>query len=124
MEGRICQWGDAKQDAVVCDLGGNNGHAMLDLVKVFPHMKTVVQDLGTVQPLWEEVSYIMSARFTISTIIVISYGLRSARISCSKAVLSSSPSTFSRTPQLKAAITIIFAKLCRPSLCSDTELCS
>ena len=35
-------------------MGGSNGHTMLELAQNFPQLKIIVQDLATVQPLWNE----------------------------------------------------------------------
>ncbi|KAF8191303.1 S-adenosyl-L-methionine-dependent methyltransferase [Pholiota molesta] len=41
-------WDKVTADSVICDIGGGNGHATLGLVKQFPHLKIVVQDLASV----------------------------------------------------------------------------
>lgn len=38
-------WDQVPRDSVVCDIGGGNGHASLGLVKAYPHLKIVLQDL-------------------------------------------------------------------------------
>lgn len=51
----VYDWQALEQDAVICDVGGNNGHATLDLVKGYPKLKVVVQDLASLRPRWSEV---------------------------------------------------------------------
>ena len=41
-------WDQAPADSVVCDIGGGNGHATMGLIKQFPHLKIVLQDLAPV----------------------------------------------------------------------------
>ncbi|KAF9479519.1 S-adenosyl-L-methionine-dependent methyltransferase [Pholiota conissans] len=38
-------WDKVPENAKICDVGGGNGHAMLGLVKEFPKLKVVLQDL-------------------------------------------------------------------------------
>jgi hypothetical protein len=49
-------WDKVPADSVICDIGGGNGHATLGLVKQFPHLKIVVQDLAAVVHQGREVS--------------------------------------------------------------------
>jgi tRNA G46 methylase TrmB len=49
-------WDKVPADSVICDIGGGNGHATLGLVKKFPHLKIVVQDLAVVVHQGREVS--------------------------------------------------------------------
>ncbi|KAF9479528.1 S-adenosyl-L-methionine-dependent methyltransferase [Pholiota conissans] len=42
------EWDKVPSDSVVCDIGGGNGHATLGLVKKFPHLKIILQDLAAV----------------------------------------------------------------------------
>ena len=51
----VYPWADLPEDSVICDIAGNNGHVMLDLIKAFPRLKVVVQDLEGVRPRWAEV---------------------------------------------------------------------
>lgn len=51
----VYPWMDLPANTVVCDVGGNNGHTMLELLRESPHLKVIVQDLESVQPLWNEV---------------------------------------------------------------------
>ncbi|GJE93466.1 O-methyltransferase [Phanerochaete sordida] len=51
---QMYDWQALEQDAVICDVGGNNGHATLDLVKGYPKLKVVVQDLASLRPRWSE----------------------------------------------------------------------
>ncbi|KAJ6501494.1 S-adenosyl-L-methionine-dependent methyltransferase [Mycena vitilis] len=44
---KLYPWGELPVNTVVCDVGGGHGHATLELVKVFPQLKIVVQDLPT-----------------------------------------------------------------------------
>ncbi|EPQ52689.1 S-adenosyl-L-methionine-dependent methyltransferase, partial [Gloeophyllum trabeum ATCC 11539] len=37
-------WSTLHKDAVICDVGGGNGHMSMLLMKQFPHMKAVIQD--------------------------------------------------------------------------------
>ncbi|KAF9479524.1 S-adenosyl-L-methionine-dependent methyltransferase [Pholiota conissans] len=41
-------WEKVPADATICDVGGGNGHAMLGLMKEFPQLKVVLQDLPAV----------------------------------------------------------------------------
>ncbi|KJA18248.1 hypothetical protein HYPSUDRAFT_79252 [Hypholoma sublateritium FD-334 SS-4] len=41
-------WDQVPADSSICDIGGGNGHAMLGLVKEFPQLKIVLQDLPAV----------------------------------------------------------------------------
>ena len=50
----VYPWSDLPQDTLICDVGGSNGHTMLELAQNFPQLKIIVQDLATVQPLWNE----------------------------------------------------------------------
>ncbi|KAJ6573975.1 S-adenosyl-L-methionine-dependent methyltransferase [Mycena vulgaris] len=45
---KVYPWGSLPEDTIICDVGGGNGHATLELLKVFPHLKVVVQDLPLV----------------------------------------------------------------------------
>ncbi|KAJ7284873.1 S-adenosyl-L-methionine-dependent methyltransferase [Mycena rebaudengoi] len=45
---KVYPWGSLPQDTVVCDVGGGNGHATIQLLKTFPQLKIVVQDLPAV----------------------------------------------------------------------------
>ena len=52
---RAYPWQGLKADTTICDIGGNSGHAPLDLVKASPHLKVIVQDLPLIEPKFEEV---------------------------------------------------------------------
>ncbi|KAF8191305.1 S-adenosyl-L-methionine-dependent methyltransferase [Pholiota molesta] len=41
-------WKQVPADSTICDVGGGNGHAMLGLVKEFPQLKVILQDLPAV----------------------------------------------------------------------------
>lgn len=41
----VYPWNTLPTGTVICDVGGGNGHAMLSLLKAFPHLRAVVQDL-------------------------------------------------------------------------------
>ncbi|KAF9479526.1 S-adenosyl-L-methionine-dependent methyltransferase [Pholiota conissans] len=41
-------WESVPVDSTICDVGGGNGHAMLGLVKKFPQLKVILQDLPAV----------------------------------------------------------------------------
>ncbi|KAF8191304.1 S-adenosyl-L-methionine-dependent methyltransferase [Pholiota molesta] len=41
-------WDQVPTDSTICDVGGGNGHAMLGLVKEFPQLKVILQDLPAV----------------------------------------------------------------------------
>lgn len=41
-------WENVPADTVICDVGGGNGHATLGLMKQFPKLKVVLQDLPAV----------------------------------------------------------------------------
>ena len=41
-------WGSLAEGTTICDLGGGNGHATLDLLKKFPQLRIVLQDLESV----------------------------------------------------------------------------
>ncbi|KAJ6505928.1 S-adenosyl-L-methionine-dependent methyltransferase [Mycena vulgaris] len=45
---KVYPWASLPQDTVVCDVGGSNGHVSINLLKAFPHLKMVVQDLPEV----------------------------------------------------------------------------
>jgi ubiquinone/menaquinone biosynthesis C-methylase UbiE len=51
-------WAQCPPGTKICDVGGGNGHSMLDLVKPFPQMKVVIQDTPSVvlqaRELWEK----------------------------------------------------------------------
>ena len=49
------EWSRLEEDAVICDVGGNNGHAMFDLVKAYPKLKVIVQDLESLLPRFGDV---------------------------------------------------------------------
>ncbi len=40
----VYPWGSLPTNSTVVDVGGGNGHAMLDLLKAFPSFNAVVQD--------------------------------------------------------------------------------
>ncbi|KAH9479088.1 3-O-methyltransferase 2 [Psilocybe cubensis] len=44
----VYDWENVPQDTVICDVGGGNGHATLGLIKKFPKIKVVLQDLPAV----------------------------------------------------------------------------
>lgn len=44
VEFAVYPWGSLPADATIVDVGGGNGHAMLDLLKAFPSFKAIVQD--------------------------------------------------------------------------------
>ena len=41
-------WADLPVDATICDIGGGKGHVMLQLLREYPHLRAVVQDLKPV----------------------------------------------------------------------------
>ncbi|KAJ7634566.1 S-adenosyl-L-methionine-dependent methyltransferase [Roridomyces roridus] len=45
---KVYPWATLPKDTVICDVGGGYGHHTIDLVKEFPHLKVVVQDLPSV----------------------------------------------------------------------------
>ncbi|KAF8992613.1 S-adenosyl-L-methionine-dependent methyltransferase [Cyathus striatus] len=45
---KVYPWDKVAPGSTICDVGGGNGHATLDLVKVFPSLKVVLQDLPEV----------------------------------------------------------------------------
>lgn len=45
---KVFPWASLPQDTVICDVGGGNGHATVGLLKAFPHLKIIVQDLPAV----------------------------------------------------------------------------
>jgi len=45
---RVFPWANLPADTVICDVGGGNGHASISLLKVWKHLKVVVQDLPNV----------------------------------------------------------------------------
>ena len=49
-------WDKVPRDATICDVGGGNGHAMLGLIKEYPHIKVVLQDLPAVIQQGKDVS--------------------------------------------------------------------
>ncbi|KAF7375742.1 3-O-methyltransferase 2 [Mycena sanguinolenta] len=48
MLSKVYPWGSLPHDTVLCDVGGNNGHASIEVLRVFPHLKIVVNDLPDV----------------------------------------------------------------------------
>ena len=52
----VYPWGNLPDGAVLCDLGGNNGYYSLQLLKSFPHLKIVLQDLPPVVEQGRQVS--------------------------------------------------------------------
>lgn len=40
----VYPWGSLPADSTIVDVGGGNGHAMLDLLRAFPSFKAIVQD--------------------------------------------------------------------------------
>ncbi|KAJ7482293.1 S-adenosyl-L-methionine-dependent methyltransferase [Mycena galericulata] len=42
---KVYPWASLPADTLICDVGGGNGHASINLLKAFPHLKFVVQDL-------------------------------------------------------------------------------
>ena len=55
----VYPWSELNEEAVICDVGGNNGHMMLDLIKAYPKFKVVVQDIEAMKPSFEEVSSLL-----------------------------------------------------------------
>lgn len=51
----VYPWAETAPDAVVCDVGGSNGHIMFHLVRAHPHLQIVVQDLEIIGPMFDEV---------------------------------------------------------------------
>jgi ubiquinone/menaquinone biosynthesis C-methylase UbiE len=51
----VYPWASLPENTVVCDVGGGNGHATIELLKVFPHLKVIVQDLPKVAEQGKEV---------------------------------------------------------------------
>ncbi|KXN90283.1 Sterigmatocystin 8-O-methyltransferase [Leucoagaricus sp. SymC.cos] len=55
---KVYPWGNCPPGTTVCDLGGGNGHIMLDLVHAFPNIEPIIQDLPPVveqaKELWKE----------------------------------------------------------------------
>jgi hypothetical protein len=51
-------WDAQPTDATICDVGGGNGHLCMDLIKVHPHLKVVLQDeqgvIESAQKFWTE----------------------------------------------------------------------
>ena len=41
----VYPWVSVPQGSTVCDVGGGNGHVMLELLRSHPHLKVIVQDL-------------------------------------------------------------------------------
>jgi hypothetical protein len=46
----VFDWKELKQDAMVVDVGGGIGSAVLELIKTYPHLCYVVQDRPKVIP--------------------------------------------------------------------------
>lgn len=55
------QWGSLPKDSLVVDVGGGFGIATLKLLKAFPHLKFIVQDLPSVVHKTTEVSYLQGS---------------------------------------------------------------
>ncbi|KXN84698.1 Sterigmatocystin 8-O-methyltransferase [Leucoagaricus sp. SymC.cos] len=57
---KVYPWENCDPGTTVCDLGGGNGHIMLDLVNAFPNIEPIIQDLPPVveqaKELWKEVN--------------------------------------------------------------------
>ncbi|KAF7430171.1 hypothetical protein PC9H_005871 [Pleurotus ostreatus] len=55
---KIYPWGSLPADSTIVDVGGGNGHAMLDLLKAFPSFKAIVQDTRAIaiqgREFWEK----------------------------------------------------------------------
>ncbi|KAK7453204.1 hypothetical protein VKT23_011884 [Stygiomarasmius scandens] len=45
---RIYPWSALPSDATIVDVGGGNGHAVLEVIKAFPHLKAIIQDTESV----------------------------------------------------------------------------
>ncbi|KAJ7704582.1 S-adenosyl-L-methionine-dependent methyltransferase [Mycena rosella] len=45
---KMYSWGALPADMTVCDVGGNNGHATVEVLKAFPQLKLIIQDLPKV----------------------------------------------------------------------------
>ncbi|KAJ7634561.1 S-adenosyl-L-methionine-dependent methyltransferase [Roridomyces roridus] len=45
MLSKVYPWSTVSPDTIVCDVGGGYGHRTIDLLKEFPHLKIVLQDL-------------------------------------------------------------------------------
>ncbi|KAF9002052.1 S-adenosyl-L-methionine-dependent methyltransferase [Cyathus striatus] len=45
---KVYDWGKVPDGSTICDVGGGNGHIILDVVKAFPSFKVVLQDLPEV----------------------------------------------------------------------------
>lgn len=71
----VFPWGSLQEDTFICDVGGGNGHAALDLLKAHPHLKAVVQDLATLRLHWNEVRKTLSTAFEFTdSLMVIAMG--------------------------------------------------
>jgi hypothetical protein len=57
----VYPWASLPNDTVVCDVGGSNGHASINLLKSFPQLKIVVQDLPGVVEQGQEVCAFVSS---------------------------------------------------------------
>jgi hypothetical protein len=44
----VYPWEQLPKGSKVCDIGGNNGHVMLNLLRAQSHLQAVVQDLPAV----------------------------------------------------------------------------
>lgn len=44
----VYPWGSLPEGTTISDIGGNNGHVTLDLIKSFPQLRVVLQDLPPV----------------------------------------------------------------------------
>ncbi|KAJ7209445.1 S-adenosyl-L-methionine-dependent methyltransferase [Mycena haematopus] len=55
MLSKVYPLGSLPHDAVFCDVGGNTGHASIDVLRAFPHLKIVVHDLPEVVKQGQEV---------------------------------------------------------------------
>lgn len=54
--GLVYPWQSLPSGTTICDVGGGNGHAMLNLLKAFPHLRVVIQDLKAAVEDGQEVS--------------------------------------------------------------------
>lgn len=54
----VYNWGGLPQTARICDVGGGNGHLLADVVKMFPNIRLVIQDLPLTREQGLEVRFI------------------------------------------------------------------
>lgn len=108
----VYPWSNLPDGAILCDVGGGNGHISLDILKAFPQLRVIVQDLEVMKEPGVEVRFFVSYHegflFRNKLLIFISYG-RSCILRLSRmGKCPSSHSICSPTRLLKDVIYILY----------------